>query len=392
MAIALFGYCFVAITPAYAQGAPEGQPLEIKYAGGTAEPYTAFVQSGGKYTISQSYSWVRDETSRYNLVSYSIDDGAYNEIPRKARGNFLLDVAAGSAHTVTFKASVQYPVSVVTDSEENLAVAFSPLSPTGDDWFDAGSDVTITVSNREIGTSAASRQQIISWALDNSKRLVEGDVNSSFTTPAIHVASPHQVKFVSKTQHYVDIVTSHGTAVGEGWYDAGSTAAVSVRNGEELLLVHVFAGWEDSSGGYLEENSQTFLVDSPKTLTAKWTTDYSRLLGLAILPIAAAGGLLLFRKRTKGTKRPPAIEPAPAVTKIRHQVMTSEPLLTLQETRIEEHGEIASGSDDNVNYSKEIATYALQKSIEKLEALHSFGLVSDTKFSKIKEKLDQAFD
>src|SRR5688572_21887117 len=60
--------------------------LEIRFANNVAESYSVMVNSNEKYTVDQSYSWVRDESSRYNLVSYSLDNGNSIEIPRKARG------------------------------------------------------------------------------------------------------------------------------------------------------------------------------------------------------------------------------------------------------------------------------------------------------------------
>ncbi|MGH9992948.1 MAG: hypothetical protein ACREAZ_09945 [Nitrososphaera sp.] len=391
--ILLIGICFAAMGHAHAQDAQAGNQLQVKFAGSTAEPYTVFLDSSSKYTISQSHSWFRDEASRYNLVAYSIDEGAYNEIPRKARGSFALDVPADSDHTVIFQASVQYPLSAVTTSEENLEVIYSPPSPTGDDWFDAGSQITITVPDVEDSKLPGIRQHVVSWSLDNSKRVIEGDFESSFTTPPIQMDAPHQLKFFFVTQYYVNVASAHGTAAGGGWYDDGTTATVSVSKDDDLLILHVFDGWYDRTGLYSEAMSETFLVDSPKTLTARWTLDYSRLMIVSSLPIAAAGAIFLLRKRSsKAAKRTSEIAHAPTIHKFRQQVSASAPLLAFQQRpEITEEG-MAAGNADNSNYSKEIMHYALQKSIEKLEGLRSSGLVSDAKFSRVVGKLELAFD
>jgi hypothetical protein len=380
----LFGCCIAAAGHAYAQEAPAGRQLQVNYAENTAESYTLFVDSG-RYSISQSYSWVRDEGSRYSLVSYSIDGGPHIEIPRKARGNFMLDVAMDSGHTVVFQATVQYPVSAVADHGD-LEIIFSPPSPTGDEWFDVGSDITITVSNKENPGSPDTRQQIASWSLDNSKRPVGSEVGSSFTAP-IKVASAHQVKFESQTQYYVRVVTDQGTKSGEGWYDEGSIATVSIDN-DDLFTVYMFDGWDDT-GMQPGEKTGTLLVDSPKTLTAKWSPDYSRLAGIAIAPIGGVIAMILLKKRSSSTAEK-ASKVHPSTDKL--QVSASAPLLAFQQragvTRVEK----STAHNDDSSYAKEITGYALQKSVEKLQSLRTSGLVSDAKYSKVNEKLEQSFD
>lgn len=384
--------CFTVIAgQAYAQEAPAGKQLQVKYAGNTAEPYTILVDSG-RYSVSQSYSWVRDDASRYNLVSYSIDNGPHVEIPRKARGNFVLDVSMDSGHSVEFQALVQYPLSAVTDHKGDLEILFSPPSPTGDEWFDVGSEITINVSNKDNVVSSGIRHQVVSWSLDNSKRTVESEVGSSFTTPPIRVAEPHQAQFVSQTQYYVRVATDHGTGMGQEWYDEGNMATISVQD-NELFMVHVFDGWEETPGLQLKEKTETFLVDSPKTLTAKWSLDYSRLVGIAIAPIGGVIAVILLKKRSSDTaEQASAKVHASSTAKSRQQVSASVPLLAFQQrAEVTPEAKSAANNDDS-NYAREITGYALQKSIEKLQSLRTSGLVSDSKFSNVNEKLEQAFD
>ena len=394
--VALFGFCLVTgvFGHAYAQEHQASRQLVVSFEGGTAEQYVVLADSNNKYTISQSYSWVRDGTSRYNLVSYSIDDGVYNEIARKPRGSFLLEIPADSdsAKSLTFRSVVQYPVTVVTDSKNSLQSLFSPPSPTGDNWFDVDSKITIAVSNVEDSTSSTIRQQILSWSVDNSKHMVNGDDNSSFTTPSIKVVAPHQIKFVSKTQYYVDLITSHGTAAGEGWYDAGSVAAVSVTNNDEVLATHSFGGWQDSSGILIEADQTSILVNSPKTLTAKWTSDYSRLIAIALVPFAAAGAIILLKKKSNRTRKTSITMPTPSIQELAQEIPVSGSVVAVQQRREVAREALASGATDSTNYSRELSAYALQKSVESLERMHSSGLISDAKFLRVKGKLEKTLE
>ena len=394
--VTLFGFCIVTgvFGHAYAQEDPAGRQLVVSFEGGTAEQYVVLADSNDKYTISQSYSWVRDGTSRYNLDSYSIDNGVYNEIARKPRGGFILEIPTvlDSAKSLTFRSVVQYPVTVVTDSEKSLQASFSPPSPTGDNWFDLDSKITIAVSNVRDSTSSTIRQQILSWSVDNSKHIVDGDDNSSFTTPSIKVAAPHQIKFISKTQYYVDLITSHGMAAGEGWYDAGSVAAVSVTNNDEVLATHSFGGWQDNAGLLIEADETSILVNSPKTLTAKWTSDYSRPIFIALVPFAAAGAIILLKKKSNRKRQPLITMPTRSVQELAQEIPVSRSVVAVQQRREVAQEALASGTTDSANYSRELSAYALQKSVESLERMHSSGLIADVKFLKVKGKLEQTLE
>lgn len=392
--VALFGFCLVtsAFGQVFAQEEGAVKQLRVSFEDGTADQYVVLADSTDKYTISQSHSWVRDGTSRFNLDSYSIDGSEYIEIPRKPRGSFLLEIPADGGKSLIFRSVVQYPVTILTDSEKSLQAMSSPASPTGDNWFDVNSAITITVSNVELSTSSTIRQQIVSWSLDNSKHIVDQDGNPSFTTPSIKVAAPHQIKFISKTQYYVDLITSDGTAAGEGWYDAGSVARVSVTNNDEFLVTHSFDGWQDSSGLLLEDDQTSILVSSPKTLTAKWTSDYSRLVVIAVIPFAAAGAVIVLKKKLKRTRQPSITVPTASVQELAQEIPVSGSVVAVQHRREVAQEALASGTTDSTNYSRELSVYALKRSVESLERMHSSGLISDAKFLKVKGKLEQSLE
>lgn len=76
------------------------------------------------------------------MVSYSIDGEDFVPISRLPRGNFTLDIPTDSSHSIVFMAVTQYPISV----EGAEVFSFLPESPTNDNWFDAESEVSITVT------------------------------------------------------------------------------------------------------------------------------------------------------------------------------------------------------------------------------------------------------
>jgi len=116
--------------------------LHVSFVSNVAPSYEVDLDPNEKFILSQSYSWIRDQNSRYNLVSYSIDGEEFVPISRLPRGNFTLDIPTDSLHSIVFLAVTQYPISV----EGADVFLFLPESPTNDNWFDTESEVQITVT------------------------------------------------------------------------------------------------------------------------------------------------------------------------------------------------------------------------------------------------------
>ncbi len=133
---------FLAYDTAFAQTGSINSPqntLQVSFVNNTTTSYEVDLDSNEIFTLSQKYSWVRDQNSRYNLVSYSLDGQDFSPILRQSRGNFILDIPTDSSHSVVFLAVIQYPVSIEGVNE----YSFSPKSPTNDNWFDTESEIKI---------------------------------------------------------------------------------------------------------------------------------------------------------------------------------------------------------------------------------------------------------
>ena len=142
--------------------------LSVSFVNNVAPSYEADLDPNEKFILSQSYSWIRDQNSRYNLVSYSIDGEDFVPISRLPRGNFTLDIPTSSSHSIVFLAVTQYPLSV----EGTDVFSFLPESPTNDNWFDAESEVSITVTPPSEG--------LIPYELDGWEGpIIKSDANSA---------------------------------------------------------------------------------------------------------------------------------------------------------------------------------------------------------------------
>ncbi len=96
-----------------------------------------------------------------------------------------------------------------------------------------------------------------------------GDSSASITIsqPGAYTAS------YAPVQYYLTVWSDYGTPQGEGWYDAGSTANISVTSQQiETLSRHFFTGWSGDCNA--TTTTATVLMDEPKTVTANWRHEY----------------------------------------------------------------------------------------------------------------------
>ena len=303
--------------------------------------------------ITQSYSWVQDETSRFNLVSYSID-GESVKISREARGDFSLELSPGQSYNVVFSGVPQYALSV----EGTNDFSFLPSSPTNDNWFDEGTDVSVNVQKTSEIEPNKVRQEITGWSLDKTEFWeIEDDGATSFTTPPITMTEYHQIDFFESYQYKLNVLSDSGTTFGSGWYEQGETVEIGVDGGSDGLVMNSLSGWEGadviSDGGV----TQVF-IDGPVTVTANLEQNYSLLIGVIIIPILIGG--FVVGKKFKG----------------RQTVVVEKTIEKTIESKPEKN------YDDE--YDQKLSNY-LEKQIElKIKEMHESKIISDSKLSKIK--------
>jgi hypothetical protein len=282
----------------YAMAANNGNQhtITVQYANGTAPAYVIFLDNNQTYTISQRHSWSEDSL-RYNLQSYTIDNGPMIPIARESSGNFTLDVSSDANHIVFF-AEPQFQITIHgTDN-----VTFVPPSPTQDNWFDDSTDIQFIAPYVISSDKQDTRLQLDGWSLDNSDiNVIPKQESGSFQSGTIHMSSMHTVDLEYKVQYYIKVISSFGRALGTGWYNSGTIVDASVIPGNDIIANHVFLGWQGSTIGNQNQMSAETLADSPKILVANWSVDYTNISMGIIGMIAVLVLLVIYQKR----KMPP---------------------------------------------------------------------------------------
>lgn len=267
--------------------------ISVSYQNHISDSYTIHVTKHQNYTISQKYSWTTDGISRYNLQAYSIDNGPVISINRSSDGNFTLDLVADTNHSILFIAKPQFEM--LFQGATNAT--FSPVSPTNDNWFDTGSDEQFIVPHIIPSDNEYTRQQISGWSLDSSDIDVISGESDTFKSPVIHMSESHKIDLKYKTQYYVNVITNFGRTLGTGWYNSGTIVDITALPGNDVLINHVFLGWQGPVIGNINQESTEISVDSPKILVANWSADYTNISMTVIIIIAVIVILTIYLKR-----------------------------------------------------------------------------------------------
>jgi hypothetical protein len=301
--------------------------------------------------LIQNYSWVHDETSRYSLVSYTLD-GETVEISRAARGDFTLSIPTDSSHTVVFLAVLQYALSV----EGTDDFSYLPSSPTQDNWFDAGTEVSVNVPKTIDIENNKVRQEANGWSLDKLEFwIIEDDNSTFFTTPPITMNEHHSVDFLMTYQYKLNVISDSGVTTGSGWYEQGITVPIGVDVGGGLIL-NTVSEWEGADV-IRDGNTALVIIDGPVTVSAKIEKNYSLLIGVIVIPILVIGVII-----GKKFKRTP--------------VIIEKTIEKTVETPKKKYSE---------NYDKELSVYLANQILEKLDEMYSSKIISEIKYLKIHE-------
>jgi len=222
-------------------------------------------------------------------------------------GDFSGSVPAGSVTMNSGKTIIAN-----YELENYLKVSVDPTAVTavsGSGWHSSTESVSLGPVPAMIAAGNNARYLFEHWTIDGSR--VSG------TSVYVETNIPHTVVAHYGTQYRLTILSDYGVTTGEGWYDAGSDATLSVTTQVEgsFGVKQVFDRWTgDIQSPYPTE---TVLMNSPLTVRALWRTDstvlyaamaagVSGVLVLAVLLVA-----LVLMRRT-GTE-PTPVAPVEAV-------------------------------------------------------------------------------
>jgi hypothetical protein len=260
-----------------------------------------------------------------------------------------------------FTAVPQYALSV----EGTNDYSFLPSSPTNDNWFDAGTQVSVNIQKTTEIEANKVRQEVTGWSLDKAEFWeIEDDGSTSFTTPPIILDEYHQIDFFTAYQYKLNVISDSGETSGSGWYEQGVTVPIGIDAGGDGLILNSVSGWEGTDVTYDGNTAQVF-IDGPVTVSAKIEKNYSLVVGVTIIPILILGiiGFRKFKNRVSA-------------------VVEEKPVERIVEKVIERVEEPEKKYEDG--YDAKLSAYLSDQIKSKLDEMHSSKIISDSKYSKIK--------
>ena len=265
----------------------------------TSEPC---ISLGEKYSTLPFCEWRLNETSGsehiefqlkiaarariYNLAAYAgLANSTGQTIPNSWSAQ-RFTIRGGSV--LTLKVTVLDNVSVTLDGKQQTPGTISVDLVPGPH--------TISVPNET--------------AIGDSTRLTFGGWNdaSMQTNRTLDLETDTQMA-AEYIKEYKLTLISPATANGAGWYYEGSVVQISVSPQLSLGFLGMlgatthFDGWFENGQLKTKSYNATIQMNSPRTLTANWTTDYTTpavvtLAGVAIVVVA----VVLLRKRSSRSK------------------------------------------------------------------------------------------
>lgn len=238
-------------------------------------PFTRAFPAGTVHTVDASSPFASGPGYRSTFASWS-DGGAQAH-----------NLSIGTSDT-TLTASYT--------TEVQLTVVSPHGGVIGDGWYAQGDTAFLQVVSPQDGP-AGTRYAFTQWT---------GDASGLSLALLISMDVPKNVTANWKTQHLVTVTSSHGEVLGEGWYDQGATATLSLAAHEvtEDGKTWVFTGWSGDATGAGSAINVT--VNTPMTLVANWrekglleTSGGLLLLLIALLAAALLIVALFLRKRRK---------------------------------------------------------------------------------------------
>jgi len=187
---------------------------------------------------------------------------------------------------------------------------------TGAGWYQEGETASFSVTPKiELPDT---KHIFTSWS---------GDYSGTSSSASLVIDAPKVVTANWRHEYLLTINSVYGKPTGDGWYKEGETASVSVQPIQGAIIRQIFTGW---SGDLTNKDADSsVLINSPKTVTANWRTDYIQLYiligGVAVLGAAIATTIILLRRRASArliVPSTPVIESATPTTPAPPPVVT----------------------------------------------------------------------
>jgi hypothetical protein len=155
--------------------------------------------SGSGVTLTLNGVASQGTGSRFHLLSYSVDGAAPVSATGLSAVKVLQLVSIVSPHIVNATVASQFLLQVAGGNGVNI----SETSPTGDNWYDQGTSLSISTQYTWNQADGQSRTNLKAYSVDGTPHSIRREDSGQFSTSSITMNQAHNVTFVAVTQYYV---------------------------------------------------------------------------------------------------------------------------------------------------------------------------------------------
>jgi len=225
------------------------------------ESMTAYYIGGDCWQLPFETAQIRDGS--YVLTINAVD--AFGNIGEEA-------VAFSVVNAPTLCILTQLPgVRLVVNGEES--------------WTDSNGVVSITATAPSYTVEA---QPVIELSEESRALFLEWEDGTQSNPRTVSASSDTTLMARYKAEHLLTITSPFGDPVGGGWYEEGAEAVFSVTPLQGFIPQRSFTGWSGDSDD--SSHTSSIIMDDPKTVTANWETNYTRLyivIGMLVITTSA---------------------------------------------------------------------------------------------------------
>nr|AIF15998.1 hypothetical protein [uncultured marine thaumarchaeote KM3_72_A09] len=179
---------------------------------------------------TSGYAFNKGASNRWSLSAYELD-GHFSDVERNSTGEAVVPLSMDKPHTLIFRFTEQFELEIHGGRD----VSFSPLSPTGDMWFDKGSSVTVQTSN-SWPLQEGSRTRLTGWQIDGGETFaVKAEGSAPVETATVRMDAPHLLALLGVIQHSLDvngadeIEFNPPSPSSDIWFDEGMNVSVTTQ-------------------------------------------------------------------------------------------------------------------------------------------------------------------
>ena len=220
-----------------------------------------------------------------------------------------------NAHSPSTTITLDSPYVIEAEYAKSYRVnVWTPYgSATGDGFYDAGTAAEIKMVEKEVVVIPSQERKVFSgWNTHGARTMDLSSLESGSADEILGISGignqnllvfvdkPINITANWKSQYYLSVISPEAEAKGDGWYDIGKLATVSVGNPKSepgLWSAHMFQKWT----GDIDDTSTKVrvLMNEPKTIEAVWTTDNTPGIVNSIILAGIAGVAVVIYKKTQ---------------------------------------------------------------------------------------------